>query len=171
MAIRYIHDRFLMDDHSYICSPYYINGSMATLHVGKYCSIAASLCVDLGFQHYYKAATTFPMHKLKDVPSNTWSKGDIHVLNDVWIGTAATLMGGITIGNGAIVGANTTVRRDILPYEIYIGSKTPEKFRFSIEIIEKLLEIAWWDWDEARVLENAELLIDRNVENFINNHI
>lgn len=171
MAIRYIHDRFLMDDHSYICSPYSINGSMAKLVVGKYTSIAQGLVVDLGFQHYYKAATTFPMHTLKEgVPSNVWVKGDITVGSDCWLGNAITLMGGITIGNGAVIGAGEVVRRDILPYEIYTGSKTPEKYRFSPEIIAKLLEMAWWDWPEERVILNAELLVDRDINNFINNH-
>lgn len=169
--IRYLHDRVTLEDHSYICDPYSINGSMAILRIGKYTSIAANLCVDLGFQHYYKAATTFPMHILKEgVPSNVWAKGDIILKSDVWCGNNVTLMSGITIENGAIVGANSTVRRDLLPYEIYTGSKTPEKFRFKPEIIEKLLEISWWDWPEERIILNAELLVDRDINKFINEH-
>lgn len=169
--IRHLHDRFTLDSHSYICQPYSVNGSMANIHVGKFCSIAQGAIFDVGFQHYYKAATTFPMHMLKDVPSNVWCRGDITLHNDVWCGNAITLMGGVTIGNGAVIGANTVVRRDILPYEIYIGATTPGKFRFSEPIIEKLLEIAWWDWPEERVLANAALLVNPDIQKFLNEHV
>lgn len=169
--IRHLHDRVTLEDHSYICEPYSINGSMAVLKIGKYCSIAANSMWDLGFQHNYKAATTFPMHILKDVPSNVWCRGDIEVRSDVWIGNNVTVMGGVTIGNGAVIGANTVVRRDILPYEIYTGSKKPEKFRFKREIIQDMLALEWWNWPEERILANAELLIDRDIQKFLNEHI
>lgn len=170
--IRYLHDRFSIDDNSYICQPYYVCGSMAAIHVGKYTSIAQSCTFDVGFQHYYKAASTFPFHTLKEgIPSNVWCKGDIIIGNDCWIGNEVTVMGGSKIGNGAIVGANSTVRREILPYEIYTGSKKPEKFRFKPEIIADLLALAWWDWEESRILANAHLLVDRDINNFLNNHV
>lgn len=172
MAIRHLHDRFTLDSHSYICEPYSVNGSMASIHVGKYCSLAANMTIDLGFQHYHKAASTFPFHILKEgVPSNVFCRGDITLFNDIWCGNGVYLMGGITIGNGAIVGANTVVRRDILPYEIYTGSKTPEKFRFIPEIIEKLLALAWWGWPESRILENAALLVHPDINKFLTEYI
>lgn len=171
MAIRHLHDRFTLDDHSYICQPYYVCGSLTAIHVGKYTSIAQGCTIDCGFGHNYKNVSTFPFHTLKEVTPNLYSKGEINVLNDVWIGNAVTLMSGVTIGNGSIVGANSTVRRDILPYEIYTGSKTPEKFRFSPEIIEKLLALTWWDWEESRILANAELLVDKDINRFLNEHV
>lgn len=171
MAIRHLHDRVSLEDHSYICEPYSINGSMAVLKIGKYTSIAQGSVFDLGFQHYYKAATTFPMHILKDVPSNVWCKGDIIIESDCWLGDRVTVMGGVRISNGAVVGANCVVRRDILPYEIYTGSKKPEKFRFKPEIIADLLALAWWDWPEERILENAHLLVDRDIQKFLNEHV
>lgn len=173
MAIRHLHDRFTLDSHSYICEPYSINGSMATVSIGKYCSIAANSVWDCGFQHYYKAATTFPMHILKEgVPSNVWCQGNITVESDCWIGNNVTIMGGVTIHNGAIIGANQTVRRDILPYEIYTGSKIAEKYRFDdYRIRAKLLEITWWDWPEERILVNAELLVNKDINKFLNEYI
>lgn len=85
-------------------------------------------------------------------------------------------MSGITIGNGAVIGAGTIVRRDIEAYEIYTGNPAHfyeplRKYRFDKETIEKLLEIAWWDWPEERVLANAELLAQSNIDKFINEHI
>lgn len=157
--------------HSYIVEPYHINGNMAQFIIGKWCSIASNCIVDLGFQHNYKNVTTFPMHKMNpSVPSNLWCKGDIVIENDVWIGHAVTLMSGITIGNGAVIGANTTVRRNILPYEIYTGNKIAEKYRFDYETRAKLLEIAWWNWEDERVLANLHLIVSEDIDNFINNH-
>lgn len=170
--IRHLHDRFTLEDHSYICEPYYVCGSMANIHVGKYVSIAQGCTFDVGFQHYYKAATTFPMHILKEgVPSNVWCRGDINIKSDCWLGNNVTLMGGVTICDGAIVGANSTVRRDVEPYEIYTGSKEPEKFRFPKEIIQELMRMRWWDWPEERILANSELLVYRDIERFLREHI
>lgn len=169
--IRHLHDRVTLEDHSYICEPYSINGSMARLKIGKYCSVAANSVWDLGFQHNYKAATTFPMHILKEVPSNVWCRGDIEVQSDVWIGNNVTVMGGNVILNGAVIGANSTVRRNIFPYEIYTGSKKPEKFRFDKKTIKRLLEIEWWNWSEERVLANAALLGDPDIQKFLNEHV
>lgn len=157
--------------HSYIASPYHINGNMAKMTVGNYCSIAANCIIDLGFQHNYKNVTTFPLHLMDaSFPSNIWCRGDIVVQNDVWIGHAVTLMSGITIGNGAIIGANTTVRRDVEPYEIYTGTDR-RKFRFEQHTINSLERIAWWDWEDERVKANGHLLLSGDIQNFIDNHV
>ncbi len=169
--IRHLHDRFTLDDHSYICPPYFVNGSLTNIHVGKYTSIAQGCIIDCGFGHDYKNVSTFPFHTLKEVKPNLYSKGDIIVKSDCWIGNAVTLMSGITIENGAVIGAGAVVRRNIEPYEIYKESKEPEKFRFKPEIIEKLLALAWWDWPEERILANVELLVEHDIENFLLNHI
>lgn len=184
MAIRHLHDIFTIDDHSYICPPYFVNGSLTSIHVGKYTSIAQGCIIDCGFGHDYKNVSTFPFHTLKEVTPNLYSKGNIEIGSDCWIGNAVTLMSGITIGNGSVIGAGTVVRRDVEPYEIYIGGDytSPfmgnhtmyhgrKKFRFSPEIIEKLLALAWWDWTEERVLTNAELLVDKDINKFLNEHI
>lgn len=65
--IRHLHDRFTLDDHSYICQPYYVCGSLTSIHVGKYTSIAQGCTIDCGFGHNYKNVSTFPFHTLKEV--------------------------------------------------------------------------------------------------------
>lgn len=156
---------------SYACDPQF-RGNANKITVGNFSSIADGCVFDCGFNHNYKNVTTFPLHKLDArLPSNIRETLDITIQNDCWIGEGVMIMSGITIENGAVIGANSVVRRDILPYEIYTGSKTPEKFRFKSEIIEKLLEISWWDWEESRILANAHLLVDKDINNFLNNHI
>ncbi|MCM1251813.1 MAG: hypothetical protein NC321_03260 [Clostridium sp.] len=87
--------------------------------------------------------------------------------NDVWIGKRVFLMGAITIGDGAIIGAGGVVTKDVPPYAIVAG--VPAKiigYRFNEEQIEKLLNIKWWDKSEAWIKEHANQFTD--IEHFIN---
>jgi carbonic anhydrase/acetyltransferase-like protein (isoleucine patch superfamily) len=79
-----------------------------------------------------------------------------HVENDVWIGRAATVLPGLTVGNGAIVGAGAVVTKDVPPYAIVGG--VPAQLirkRFSEEDIRWLLDIKWWDWGERDLQKHA----------------
>ena len=92
------------------------------------------------------------------------NKGDLVIGNDVWIGYNATLMAGITVHDGAIIAANSTVTKDVEPYAIVGGNPAAViRKRFSVEKIRELLAIKWWDWD----IEN----ITRNVHNLTGNDI
>ena len=74
----------------------------------------------------------------------------------------------MTIGDGAIIGANSVVTKDIPPYAIAAGNPVKiYKKRFSEEIIKKMLEIAWWNWDMDKILKNASLLQSPNIEEFV----
>jgi virginiamycin A acetyltransferase len=106
---------------------------------------------------------------LKDLGHPTCN-GDIIIENDVWIGANSTILSGIKISNGAVVGTGSVVTKDVPPYAIVAGNPAKiVKFRFSEEKIEKLLEIKWWEWDEQKIQENSHLLWSNNIENFIEN--
>ena len=99
-------------------------------------------------------------------------KGDIIVENDVWIGAKSTIMSGVKIHNGAVVGANSTVTKDVPPYAIVVGNPAKiVKYRFSEYEIDSLLKIAWWDWTEDRIKTEAINLWSTNINNFINRHL
>jgi len=95
-------------------------------------------------------------------------KGDIVIENDVWIGAKSTIMSGVKIHNGAVVGANSVVTKDVPPYAIVGGNPAQIlRYRFSFEQIQKLLEISWWNWNENKIRENAKQMWSENIDEFI----
>jgi acetyltransferase-like isoleucine patch superfamily enzyme len=160
----------IMGRHSY-CEQPNVARLSGTLHIGNYCSIAKGTCFEPG-DHDTLAVSTFPfdvfMPKFaagkKVHPIKT---GDIHIGNDVWIGVGVIVMGGITIGDGAVIAARAVVTRDVDPYTIVGG--VPARFirsRFSEEVIQQLLYMKWWDWPEEKINKAIPDLLDRDVEGF-----
>lgn len=87
-----------------------------------------------------------------DVATAWDNKGDIVIGNDVWIGYDAVIMAGVTIGDGAIVGARAVVTRDVEPYSIVGGVPAREiRKRFAPDVISRLLELQWWDWPVDKI--------------------
>ena len=98
-------------------------------------------------------------------------KGNITVGNDVWIGAKSTIMSGIKIGHGAIVAAGALVTKDVEPYSVVGGNPAKHlKYRFTEEQIKDLLDIAWWDWEENKIKEEAMILWSKDLNYFIEKH-
>ena len=95
-------------------------------------------------------------------------KGDIIIENDVWIGAKSTIMSGVKISNGAVIGACSVVTKDVPPYAIVVGNPGKIiKYRFSESQIKDLLEIAWWEWDEGKIKDNALQMWSSDIDTFI----
>ena len=95
------------------------------------------------------------------------TKGDIIIGNDVWIGYRAAIMPGVTIGDGAIIGACSVVTRDVPPYSIVGGN--PARIirkRFDEQTIAQLQQLAWWDWPVDKISRYCALLTG-NVADFL----
>lgn len=142
------------------------------LKIGKFCSIAEGVKFLLGGEHRSDFVTTYPFNALlenfKYIEGHPHTKGDIIIGNDVWIGSDAKILSGVKIGDGAIIGANSLVTKDVPPYSIVGG--TPAKFikyRFSDEIIEKMLNVKWWDFKEEELVKVIPLLQSNNIDEFL----
>lgn len=99
-------------------------------------------------------------------------KGDIIIENDVWIGANATIMSGVKISNGAIIGATATVTKDVPPYAIVVGNPSKiVKYRFTEKQIDALLKISWWNWTEDRIKSEAMNIWSNNIDEFIDRHL
>lgn len=145
------------------------------LIIGKFCSIATGVKFMMGGNqgHNYSWIASYPLDDFKAnfVNSEARSskafqlKGDTVIGNDVWLGAECLIMPSIHIADGAVVGARALVTKNIGPYEIWGGNPARLiKKRFSDENIQKLLQIKWWDWDEAVLRQNLHLLQSDDIE-------
>jgi acetyltransferase-like isoleucine patch superfamily enzyme len=127
----------------------------AVCKIGKFCSIADRVKVFLGGDHKVNWTSTFP-HR-----SQTGTKGDIVIGNDVWLSHGVTIMSGVKIGDGAIVAANSHVVKNVEPYTIVGGNPARYiKHRFNGQIIDLLLELKWWDLPDQSINEMHDFLCD-----------
>lgn len=145
------------------------------LTIGKFCMIASDVKFIMnGANHLTDSLSTYPFA----IFGNGWEnamegksypqKGDINIGNDVWIGYNATIMAGVTIGDGAIIAANSTVIKDVEPYSIVGGNPAKEiKKRFSKEVITKLLALLWWNWEIEKITKNIQNLTGSEIEKII----
>ncbi|WP_455581835.1 CatB-related O-acetyltransferase [Dysosmobacter sp.] len=126
------------------------------LVIGKFCSIACGAkFLFTSANHTLRSLATYPFPiffeewdlEKKNVTEAWDNKGGILVGNDVWIGYEAVILSGVTIGDGAIIGARTVVTGDVPPYTIAGGVPAkPIRRRFDAQTISKLQKLRWWDW-------------------------
>ena len=114
--------------------------SSEKLNIGSYCSIAENVTFLLGGEHDYHTFMTYPIMNLVDNSYIAQTKGSIKIDNDVWIGENCTILSGVHISQGAIIGAGSIVYKDIPPYCIYTNNGIIKK-RFDDEIINSLIQI------------------------------
>ena len=139
---------------------------------GAYTSIARATFI-LGGNHPSDRVTTFPLRIKRGLAGAgsdgyPYSKGDIRVGSDVWIGHGAVVLSGVTIGDGAMVAANSLVSVDVPPFAIVAGNPARVlRFRHTPAQCATLCEIAWWNWPEADVDAAVDLLTSDDVDAFI----
>lgn len=137
------------------------NSVLQNAKVGSYCSIANDVMIGTG-RHPVAHFSTSPLFYRK---RNTFGVGvvardldfeeyaDIRIGNDVWIGSRAIVMDGVTIGDGAIIAAGAVVTRDVEPYSIVGGVPAREiRRRFPAAKIASLLQARWWTMSPEEAL-------------------
>ena len=141
------------------------------LIIGKFCMIASNVTFIMnGANHLSNSISSYPFAIFGKAWSQAMdgkgypSKGDTIIGNDVWIGYNATIMPGITIGDGAIIASNTTVTKDVEAYSIVGGNPGQLiRKRFSEADIAKLLELKWWDWPIEKITAHVQSLTDSKI--------
>lgn len=94
----------------------------------------------------------------KPLPKEYDQMPQVVIGNDVWIGMFVKVMSGVKIGDGAIIGTNSLVTKDVPPYAIVAGSPAKViRYRFTPEIIVRLLEIKWWDLPDEEITKHIDL--------------
>ena len=144
------------------------------LIIGKFCSIACGAkFLFNSANHTLSSLSTYPFPlffeewglEKKNVAASWDNKGDIVIGNDVWIGYEAVIMAGVTIGDGAIIGARAVVTKDVPPYTVAGGIPAkPIRKRYSQETIAALSELKWWDWPQERIAQNLHAIQKGHLE-------
>ena len=142
------------------------------LIIGNFCQIGKGVeFVMNGANHQMNAVSTFPFYTLEgwdQVPPSQNDlplKGDTIVGNDVWIGQYATILPGVQIGDGAIIGANSVIGSDVDPYTIVVGNPAkPIRKRFDDDLISILEKLKWWDKSIEEINNLIPLLTSSDLE-------
>lgn len=150
------------------------------LSIGRFCSIAGEVHIMMGGRHHDEFVSTYPFyHGFSTV--KRWAQGSIEqdswkdkesanvtIGHDVWLGWGCLIMPGVSIGNGAVIGARTVVSKNVPPYAVVVGSPMRvTRYRFTQEQIRALEEIQWWNWSEEKIQQELPYLMSKNVDVFI----
>ena len=140
------------------------------LTIGKFCSIAHGANFVLnGGNHFADRLSTYPFPIFGDAfgapdPGPWPNKGGISIGHDVWIGWDATILPGVSIGHGAIIATKAVVAADVPPYAIVAGNPAKVvKYRLPEADIERMLDLAWWDWPVDRIAAASNALMQQDV--------
>lgn len=147
-------------------------GEDANLIIGKFCSIAENVTIFLGGNHRVDWLSTYPFNNIfpaaRNILGHPATKGNVIIGNDVWIGYGSTIMSGVRIGDGAVIGAYSVVTKDVNSYEIVAGNPAKVvKKRFDDIIISQLVEIAWWNWPIDKITSEVNILCSNEVLEFV----
>lgn len=157
--------------HSYINDGGYIRGAV---FIGRYCSIGRRVTIGAG-QHLLQGLSTSPyLHGARHRPYSETEKLSVRpvkarpprtvICSDVWIGDGAVVLPGVTIAEGAVVGANAVVTKSVSPYQIVTGIPArPIGRRFSEDLCNQVLMTRWWEYP----LMDLRALPTQNVFEFL----
>ncbi|STA98783.1 CatB-related O-acetyltransferase [Clostridium baratii] len=163
--------RSSIDKYSYIGR----NNFIIDTEIGKFCCIAPG-CNIGGTGHPINwVSTSSVFHKWDNILKKNFSRHEYNIFsktrigNDVWIATNAMIKAGVKISDGAVIGMGAVITKDVGPYEVWVGNPAIcIKKRFDDDIIEKLLRIKWWDYNDNELEEKSKYFNDINsfIENF-----
>lgn len=133
--------------------------------IGKFCSIS-DFCV-IGLPgHSTNTLSTSPLFSgIHNGTKSSWvnknmphTPVDVKIGNDVWIGYRAIIPVNVTVGDGAVIAAGAVVTKDVPPYAVVGGVPAKViKYRFSQDVIEKLLDLRYWDRPDEEIKKNINL--------------
>lgn len=173
----YYHNFSVQTDYAAAIAPYLSPSNPDKLVIGKFVQIAhGARFIASTANHDMSGFSTYPFKlvmmtaetteaDIREQLQSMGNKGDTIVGNDVWIGMDAVVMPGVTVGDGAVIGARAVVARDVAPYEVVVGNPArPVAKRFSDDIVATLLDIQWWNWPIETIEENLDAITGSDIK-------
>lgn len=159
--------------HSYMdgVKVYYENEG--DINIGRFTGIAPGTVLLLGGRHNRNNISQFPFSKkiykgCKETEPSMAKYGNINIGSDVWIGMNCFIFGGVNIGDGAVVGACSLVKKDIPDYEIWCGNPAKKiGDRFPERVKKILQDMLWWYWDEDKLNGAIPLLTSNKIDELV----
>lgn len=162
-----------MGDYSYVVN----DANVIYTTIGKFCSIAAMTRINPGNHPMHRASQSHFTYRsaayFEDAQDDEaffdWRRSHaVTIGHDVWIGHGAIVLAGRSIGTGAVIAGGAVVTKDVAPYTIVAGNPArPVRPRFPEAIAERLQNLAWWDWEHARLRSALDDFRHLPVEDFL----
>lgn len=140
------------------------NDEKEHLSIGSFCSIASGVVFILGGNHNMNSISTFPFrHFLYGDNSEAFTKGEIIIGDDVWIGTNSIVLSGVTIGQGSVVAAGSVVTKSFPPYSVIGGNPAKLiKKRLSDNLIDEAVSLNYQKITKDFILANKRIFEEDN---------
>lgn len=133
------------------------NRIVGDVSIGNYCAFASGASVQQQDHEISRASMQGKFYGRHGLPELSSTGDSVAIGNDVWLGLDATVVSGVAVEDGAVIGANALVSRDVEPFEIVGGNPAEHLgWRFPEPIREELLEQEWWEWSQDRIRRNEE---------------
>lgn len=155
-------------DFSYNAPYVFSKSNEVECRIGKFCSFGEDIKIFLCADHGVHYNTTYPFSaffpEYSDI-KHSFTKGDVVIGNDVWVGQRAIVLSGVTIGDGCVIGAGAVVSKSVPEYSIVVGNPGKViKTRFSEGEIARLKEMSWWEWPYEDIYWAIPLLQSNDID-------
>lgn len=134
------------------------NKIIGDISIGRFCAIAPRARIRTTSHPTHRPSMQSEFNDMLGISTKSRDLGEpVTIGNDVWICADAKILSGVTVGDGAIIAANSVVVNDVEPYSFVAGNPAEhKKYRFDTHTREQLLELEWWNWTEEKIRKNEE---------------